>query len=89
MVARHCILKGCVQGVGFRYFTCRVAEQLGIKGWVRNLTNGDVEVYATGAENGMKQFMAEIQKGPSLALVEHIEVQDVELEEHQGFSIEG
>ncbi|MFQ5930593.1 MAG: acylphosphatase, partial [Acidobacteriota bacterium] len=37
MLTRRCIVKGRVQGVGFRYFTCRIAKDVGIKGWVRNL----------------------------------------------------
>ena len=88
MVAQHCIIKGRVQGVGFRYFTFRSAEQHDIGGWVKNLPSGEVEMYATGDEDAMARFMSDIEKGPSLALVEHIEVRDVEPEPCSGFSIE-
>ena len=88
MVARHCIIKGRVQGVGFRYFTFGSAEQHDIGGWVKNLPSGEVELYATGDEDAMARFMSDIEKGPSLALVEHIEVRDVEPEPCSGFSIE-
>jgi acylphosphatase len=88
MVARHCIIKGRVQGVGFRYFTFGSAEQHDIGGWVKNLPSGEVELYATGDEDAMARFMSDIEKGPSLALVEHIEVRDVAPEPCSGFLIE-
>ena len=88
MVARHCIVKGRVQGVGFRYFTYRTAEEHGIKGWVRNLPSGGVEMYATGDDDAMARFVGAIEQGPSLAVVEHVEVRDVDPEPYAGFSIE-
>jgi acylphosphatase len=88
MIARHCIIKGRVQGVGFRYFTYRTAEEHGIRGWVKNLPSGDVEMYATGDGDAMARFMEEVGSGPSLALVEQVEVRDVEPEDYSGFSIE-
>ena len=63
MVARHYIVKGRVQGVGFRYFTHRVARELGVRGRVKNLPNGTVEVYAEGDEDPMEQFLTGIKKG--------------------------
>jgi acylphosphatase len=88
MAARHCIVRGRVQGVGFRYFTCRAAEKHDIKGWVRNLPSGDVEMYATGDDDSMARFMEEVGRGTSLALVEYVEVRDVESKPFSGFSIE-
>ncbi len=88
MVARHYIVKGRVQGVGFRYFTHRLAEQLDIKGWVKNLGNGAVEVHGEGDENPMEQFLSKIKRGPSLASVQDVETGEVEPEGYQGFSIE-
>jgi len=88
MVARHYILKGRVQGVGFRFFTRRLAEQLDIKGWVKNLGNGAVEVHAEGDENPMEQFLSTIKRGPSLAFVQDVEAGEVEPEGYQGFSLE-
>ena len=88
MIARHCIVKGRVQGVGFRYFTYRTAQDHGIRGWVKNLPSGDVEMYATGDDDAMSRFMEEVGRGPSLAMVEHIEVRDVEPEPYSGFSVE-
>ena len=88
MVARHYIVKGRVQGVGFRYFTRRLAEQLDIKGWVKNLENGAVEVHAEGDENPMEQFFRKIKRGPSLAFVQEVEAGEVEPEGYQDFSLE-
>ena len=88
MAARPCIVRERVQGVGFRYFTYRAAEKHDIKGWVRNLPSGDVEMYATGDDDSMARFMEEVGRGPSLALVEYVEVRDVESKPFSGFSIE-
>jgi acylphosphatase len=88
MIARHCIITGRVQGVGFRYFTHRTAGEHNIKGWVRNLPSGAVEMCAIGDDDAMARFMDEVERGPSLAMVEHIEIRDVEPESYSGFSIE-
>ncbi len=88
MVARRYIVKGRVQGVGFRYFTHRVAQELGVRGWVKNLPNGAVEVCAEGGEEPMEQFLSRINKGPSLGFVEDVEVGEVETEGYQEFLIE-
>ena len=52
MAARRYRLTGRVQGVGFRYFTYRSAQRLGVTGWVRNREDGDVEVHAEATEPG-------------------------------------
>jgi len=88
MTARRYIVKGRVQGVGFRYFTHRIAQELGVRGWVKNLPNGTVEVYAEGDEDPIEQLLTGIKKGPFLGLVEDVEVGEVEPEGYQGFSIE-
>ena len=89
MIARHYILKGQVQGVGFRYFTYKVGHELGIKGWVRNLWNGDVEIHAEGNDEALQQFLDRIKAGPHYAVVENVRVDEVEMEYHPDFSIEG
>ncbi len=88
MLARRYVLKGRVQGVGFRYFVCRVAQNLGIQGWVRNLEDGTVEVHAQGGSETMTRFVAEIRSGPSFAMVEDIQEDDVETEDYEEFVIE-
>ena len=52
----HAIVSGRVQGVGFRYWVKEEAEALGLKGWVRNLRDGSVEVEAEGEEDALFQF---------------------------------
>ena len=54
MIARRYVVKGRVQGVGFRYFAHRAAKGLGLRGWVKNLPNGTVEAYAEGDEDAVK-----------------------------------
>ncbi len=88
MVARHYIVKGRVQGVGFRYFTRRLAAELDIKGWVKNLEDGAGEVHGEGDENPMEQFLSKIKSGPSLALVQVVEAGEVRTEGYHDFSFE-
>ncbi len=89
MLARRYVVKGRVQGVGFRYFVCRAAQNLGIRGWVRNLEDGTVEVHAQGGSETMTRFVAEIRSGPSFAIVEDIQEDDARTEDYEDFFIEG
>ncbi len=66
---------GRVQGVGFRYFTRDVAKKLGLKGYVRNLPDGTVEIVAEGDEEKLRKLLEEVEKGPPLAEVTHIRYQ--------------
>ncbi len=67
------IIKGYVQGVGFRYFVMQEARLLGLKGTVRNLPSGEVEVIAEGEELILKQLLISLKKGPPLARVSGIQ----------------
>lgn len=71
----HIFVSGTVQGVFYRSNTRKKAKELGIKGWVRNLYDGRVEVTAEGEEEDLKKFIEWCKKGPELALVENIEVE--------------
>ena len=88
MLARRYVLKGRVQGVGFRYFVHQAAHDLGIRGWVRNLEDGTVEVHAQGGSEIMTRFVAEIRSGPSFAMVEDIQEDDAQTEDYENFFIE-
>ncbi len=59
----HVFYSGNVHGVGFRYTAQDIASQLGLVGWVRNLSDGRVEIISEGEEKKIKQFLNEIEKG--------------------------
>jgi acylphosphatase len=66
------IVKGRVQGVGFRYFVLDAAESLGIDGWVRNLPDNSVEFFAQGTEKELDTFVRKVEQGPPMARVDRI-----------------
>ncbi|HEY88793.1 MAG TPA: acylphosphatase [Thermoflexia bacterium] len=68
-VAVQIIVHGAVQGVGFRYFTCRNASRLGVVGWVRNAYNGTVEIQAEGTQVKLQQLINQVRQGPGHAHV--------------------
>jgi acylphosphatase len=63
---------GRVQGVGYRFFAQRIAEQFGISGHVKNLPDGRVEVYAVGTATQLSEFRRELYRGPSYAQVDEV-----------------
>ncbi len=67
--AKRYFVSGTVQGVGYRYFAQRVARHLGLAGFVRNLRDGRVEVYAVGPAELLERLKAELKRGPSGAHV--------------------
>ncbi len=73
-VRAHVYVSGRVQGVFFRTHTKEWADELGIKGWVRNLPDGRVEAVLEGEEEDVKEMIELMRKGPPLAKVDNIEV---------------
>jgi acylphosphatase len=71
----HAVVRGNVQGVGFRYFIQRKARQLGLRGWVRNNDDGTVELVAEGPRPDLEQLMMAAEEGPRTARVQRVEVQ--------------
>ncbi|MFN7926418.1 MAG: acylphosphatase [Blastocatellia bacterium] len=69
MVARRFLIAGAVQGVGFRYFALRAAARHQVKGTVRNLPDGNVEVIAEGEREAMDAFKQDLATGPIFATV--------------------
>ena len=69
MPAVHFEIAGRVQGVGFRNFVRDQARTFDIAGWVRNLSSGNIEVAATGSDEGVRAFMAPVREGPPGASV--------------------
>jgi len=72
---------GIVQGVFFRANTRRVAKQLGLTGYVRNMPDGSVEAVFEGDEDKVKKAIEWCKRGPPLAVVERVEVEE---EEYKG-----
>lgn len=77
----HVFISGHVQGVFFRDHTRRWASQLGLRGWVKNLWDGRVEVVAEGEEERIRDLLAQLNEGPPGARVEKV---DVAWEEYKG-----
>jgi acylphosphatase len=88
--AKRFFVSGMVQGVGFRFFVERTAASLGIGGFVRNLFDGRVEVYAIGSTEQIDSLRKALQRGPRMAKVERVDEQAADvLREYAGaFSIE-
>ncbi len=59
--------------VGFRYFTVKAARNLGLRGYVRNLRSGQVEIVAKGEENVLRELIREVSRGPAAADVRGVE----------------
>ncbi|HEX6823641.1 MAG TPA: acylphosphatase [Candidatus Sulfotelmatobacter sp.] len=72
--ARRFIVRGRVQGVGFRWFVEREAHMLGIAGWVRNNHDGSVEVLAQGTRDQLSGLHGRLREGPRAARVDAVEV---------------
>jgi len=79
-VARRYFVSGIVQGVGFRYFTQDEAERLRLAGFVRNLRDGRVEVYAIGAPERLAQLRDILERGPRGAMVQNVAEHPAEIE---------
>jgi len=88
--ARRYIVRGRVQGVGFRWFVEREAHTLGIAGWVRNNLDGSVEVLAMGTREQLAGLRSRLQQGPRAARVDNVEESESRpVEGLKSFRIEG
>jgi acylphosphatase len=74
--ARRFLVRGRVQGVGFRWFVEREAHLLGIAGWVRNNHDGSVEIHAQGTRDQLSGLHSRLRDGPRAARVDAVEVAD-------------
>jgi acylphosphatase len=86
----HIIVSGLVQGVGFRYFIYRKAAELDLKGFVRNLYNGDVEIVVEGETDKIKILIEHAKIGPHSAYVKDLKVEwEEDKNEFTDFRISG
>jgi acylphosphatase len=87
LAAYRYLVRGRVQGVGYRYFVLREAEGLGVSGFARNLPDGSVEVVAEGEDGVLRQLEDRLRHGPSFAQVAGVERAEVPARGGAGFHI--
>ncbi len=78
MKITHLLIFGKVHGVGFRKYIKHNGTKLGLKGWVRNLPEGTVEAEVSGSEEQVGRLISLAKKGPFLAEVTNVEIQEHE-----------
>jgi acylphosphatase len=87
MPAFRYVVRGRVQGVGYRYFVLRQADAAGVSGFARNLKDGSVEVVAEGGEDALGRLEAALREGPSFAEVTDVEREAIAERGSSGFHI--
>ena len=87
--ARRYFVRGRVQGVGFRWFVEKAAAELGLAGYVRNLDDGRVEVYAIGRPEKLSELAGLLWTGPRWSDVRGVDEQEAGVEKRSSFRIEG
>ena len=88
----HFLIRGRVQGVGFRWFVHREAADLNLRGWVRNTDTGDVEVLASGDPEDLADLRTELKKGSRGSRVDQViehELDESEAANLEDFEIQG
>ncbi|OES43518.1 acylphosphatase [Domibacillus iocasae] len=86
-VARHLLVSGKVQGVGFRYFAQMTAVEHNVNGWTKNLENGSVAIHAEGTPEQIDTFIKSIKKGNHFAKVHEIQEEPASVESFTSFRI--
>jgi len=88
--ARRYLVRGLVQGVGFRFFVERTARQLDLGGYVMNRRDGRVEVYAIGPPDRLRELKSRLEIGPGAAHVQGVDEEEAPPEERyrKGFTVE-
>lgn len=85
---KHIFITGRVQGVGFRHFTRKNADKIGITGWVKNLPDGRVEALFQGPEQKVNELIDCCKEGPISAYVKEIDVNKAEdTKDHDSFEV--
>jgi len=87
-VKKHIFITGRVQGVGFRHFTRKNADKIGITGWVKNLPDGRVEALFQGPEQKVNELIDRCKEGPISAYVKKIDVTKAkDAKDHDSFEV--
>ncbi len=81
------IVRGKVQGIGYRFTTKAVADQLGVKGYVKNGINGEVFIAAEGDDFSLEMFLEWCHEGPEGAMVTLVESNESELKNYRNFDV--
>lgn len=89
MTRRRIVVRGTVQGVGYRWSCRREAVRLGVAGWVRNRPDGAVEIVVEGPADAVDALTRWARRGPSSARVDDVETVDETPEGEQGFDVRG
>lgn len=88
MIARQLVVRGVVQGVGYRAALVAEARRLGIAGWVRNRADGSVEAHAIGEAEAVEALVDWARQGPRLAVVRGVEVREAAPDGSVAFTVE-
>lgn len=86
-IARHVRLTGRVQGVFYRSWLQQQAQELGVKGWVRNCPDGRVEAHVEGNAAAVADLVERMRDGPPAAKVEDLRTWDVDCCDFEGFEV--
>ena len=87
MIHQKITVTGRVQGVSFRYYTQQKARELGLCGFVRNMDNGDVYIEVEGEPELLQKFNAWCEKGPRLARVDNLKIEEAAARDFKEFEI--
>ena len=87
MIARRATVAGRVQGVGYRFFAERAAQEFGLRGWVRNLPDGNVESVVEGEEDAISRYLARLREGPRMSRVIEVRVEEADWTGFESFEI--
>lgn len=71
----HVKVTGLVQGVSFRYYTKKKADQLQLRGWVRNCNDGTVEALVSGPQSDVEEMISWFSEGSPYSVVDHVSVE--------------
>jgi len=87
VTARRAVVRGRVQGVGFRFYAERSARALGVFGWVRNRPDGSVESFVEGEEDAVAEYLRRLERGPAGSRVEGVDVEAADSTGAESFEI--